>query len=115
MNLQTIKKADEIKLAGISAELENRDGSLFSVTLTDANGTFVKVSQGRYSDIQIMAQAPPKKIKKFALTGKLLGIAPFSEQFDDEFAASTRKSELEKQAGYPENFGLEIVPVEVEE
>lgn len=41
MNLVALKNPKDVKLEGITAECEFRDGSLASCTLTDAKGNYI--------------------------------------------------------------------------
>ena len=115
MNFDVVKTTKEITLEGITVELEKRNTELYSVSFTDSKGNVVKVSKGGYSEIQVLVPATPKKETKYAVTGKVLGVAEYKEVLDTEYEASNRLNEIVKTAGYPSNnAGLEVKPVEVE-
>ena len=115
MNLKRIKKVSEIKLEGVTIDAEYHETNLHSVTITDSKGSLVKISKTDYSEIGMFVTAPPTKVKKWAVTGKLMGIAEINETFDDQFTAGNRKSEIEKQLDYSDKAGIEVKEIEVEE
>jgi hypothetical protein len=116
MKLVTIKNANEVKLAGITCEFETRDGAMRSVTLRDAEGNMLRVAHADYA-MHVLRVAPVKMVKRFRLTGKLLGVADVNEDFETEYAARERLQEIERGAGYEasEKLGLKIEAAEVPE
>lgn len=60
MNLKSVKKIDDVKLAGISLDWIKEDGLCREVRLTDADGfTLVIRSAGGYSDsLKVLRLAP---------------------------------------------------------
>lgn len=60
MNLKSVKKIDDVKLAGISLDWIKEDGLCREVRLTDKDGfTLVIRSGGGYSDsIRVLRLAP---------------------------------------------------------
>ena len=114
MKLSSIKSAKEVTLNGITVELEQRDGSLHAVTLTDTSGNFFRVAKSDYSTMSAYVLSKPEKVKKYQLAGTLKGVAAVSEQFENDFEANARKSEIERQFNYDEGVKIEVTPVDVE-
>lgn len=113
MQLIEVKKANDIVLGGIAVEFEKHNTSLVAVTLRDSDGRLVKIAKGEYGEMVALVPAPPKKIKKFRLSGKFEGLVDVCEDFDSEAAAKDRLREFERVgSGEP---GLKIEAVEVEQ
>jgi hypothetical protein len=92
MNLVTVKKDSDIKLAGVTAEIERADGNIRAVVLKDAAGGMV-VIRGDYG-VSVQVPAPPTMVKKWKLTGSLKGLK-YEEFFDSKYSADVRATELE--------------------
>jgi hypothetical protein len=114
MNYDSVRTNAEVKLSGISVDIEKRGAEIYSITLSDAQGNSVKVAKADYNSIAVLVPALPKKEKKFAVTGKLLGVADVNEVFNEEYEAQGRLNEIVKAASYPDDPGITVEPVEVE-
>jgi hypothetical protein len=115
MNYDSVKISSEVKLEGVTVDIEKRAGNVNSITFTDAAGNTVKVAKDSYSEIAILVPAKPKKETKYAVAGKVLGIAEHKEVFDTQYDAQARLNEILKENNYPDkDAGLEVKPVEVE-
>lgn len=112
MNLRAIKVQSDINLEGIAVEIEKVNQSIRSVTLTDAKGHMVKFHCSYGLEVNVPAE--PVKQTQYAIRGKFLGVADINEQFENEWEATAKLAEIEKAAGYPENSGVKIDPVEVD-
>lgn len=115
MDFKQVKKASEIALEGIAVDMESADGSLRTITLTDGKGGVLRVMRVDYS-MQAYVPAPPKMVKKWALTGKYAGLVDVSETFDTKYDADDRLREYRrKNAGGDDEIGLSVSEVEVPE
>jgi hypothetical protein len=94
MNLKSVKKQDEVKLAGIVVEVEFKDSMPTGVVLRDVAGGALVVRAGQYSGLDVMVPAPPKMVERFRIAGAVKGIK-FVELFESEYAASSRLVDLE--------------------
>lgn len=112
MNLVSIKRTDDMKLEGVQIEAEWRDKQLARVTLTDANGKIVHFALENYC-VRAYVQAPPEKKQAHVVTGAVPTLGtPIREEFDDAYAATVRKHELES-AGVIENASVVIEEIEI--
>lgn len=111
MKMITAKAASDIKLIGITVELEIVDGSPKAAILTDANGNTVKFTQESYSGFRAYVAAPPEMVTKYRLQGEVLGLA-VDETFEKEHEAMHRRNQL--ASGMYNEPELTITPVEVE-
>lgn len=113
MRFKSVKNAKDLALAGIAFEIEQVDGSVQSLSMTDSDGNLVRLSLRSYS-LQIEIPAPPKTVKQWQLSGTVLGL-PVSLNFKNDYEA---KGALEKyrNAAYDVSLvQLEVAPVEVPE
>jgi len=89
-----------------------------SITMEDASGHVMVIQGGSYSnDLDVFVKAPPRKVKKYRLTGELftgsLGLeVKIDETFDDHMDAVARKQGLEQHGG---TFAIAEVEVEAPE
>jgi hypothetical protein len=93
MNFKTIKQASEIKLSGIVAELEKKDGIIAGVTLRDSAGGMLVVKVNNYS-VEVLVPAPPKLVRRYRVRGALADVQ-VDELFEHDFSAKARITELE--------------------
>ena len=112
MNWVSVKNTKEIVLAGISVDAEWRDKTLAAVTLTDVNGSAVRLVLENYA-VRALVPAPAEKKQVHVVTGAVptLG-APIREEFEDAYAATVRKHELEA-AGVIDNAEVKVEEVEI--
>lgn len=112
MNLQTVRNSREMELLGIKIDAEWRDKELVAVTLTDTNGRMLKIAKTDYS-MRAFTPAPPEKKTVHVVSGKVRGIGTeIREQFDDSYAANSRRSEIE-QADVLEAVNVSTEEVEI--
>lgn len=96
MNLQSVKKASDLKLDGVTFDCEYRDKTLSAVTLTDKSGNLVRFVLENYS-VRALVPAPPEKKTVHVVTAKVRSVnAPIREQFDEIHEANERRSELDR-------------------
>lgn len=107
---KSIKKASDITLAGVTAAMELRDGTVHAVTLTDASGKQLRVTVDSYM-LKVFVPEPPKKEQRFRVEGTAAGL-PVSEDFEQRYAADERVRELEEKT--VADTSLKVEPVEVE-
>jgi len=114
MNFVSVKGVKDIQLDGITCEMEKHNGAVKIVTLRDAAGHVLRVC-GDYG-VSVLTLAPPAKVKRWRLSGKLFGLTDISEDFEHEHEARSRRDSYDEAAGYPgEKLGLTIEQIEVEE
>lgn len=101
MKMVKVKSAREIVLQGVRAELETMDGSIKSITLTDAGGRMVKVSQDYYTALLVTVPAPPEFQTKYRVTGRYAGCALDPTACDSE-------QEAEERAASLRNMGVDV-------
>jgi hypothetical protein len=115
MQFITAKKDSDVVLHGVQIEIERRNGSPFAVTFR-SNGNLVKISQGQYSNFEVLVPAPPTKVERFRLSGKFGGLVDVCEDFETEWQANERLREYgRKFQGPDDDCGLSVEKVEVEE
>lgn len=104
------------QIGNVEFRAEYSDGSLRTLTFSVDGKDVLMCGQGRYSDFTANVPAPPKKEKRFVLSGKLLGVSDINEVFEDEYSAKSRKDEIASMAAYPtdEKLGLAIEQTEVD-
>lgn len=103
MKTKTAKKATEILLDGITAELHIVDGTIKGVTLLDRDGRLLTVqNNGWGSGIEVLIPdvTPPKMEKAFRLKGAIK-LIPFDETFKERWAADARLRDLAELADAP--------------
>jgi hypothetical protein len=111
MKLETIKKAEQINLQGITAEAEILDGNVKAYHLTDAAGRRVTFTDNGYCGVRALHPAPPKLVKRWQLAGEFRGLK-VCEAFESEPEARERRNAIED---YPSTPELTITAVEVPE
>lgn len=89
IKFETVKKFSELKLEGITIEVECRDGQPFSITFLDGAGHLIRVARGDYSGMSIMLPEKPKMIKRWAVRGDVYGMKA-DEVFESEYEAQKR-------------------------
>lgn len=112
MNYVTVKHASDIKLAGITVNLEHVNNSLKVVTLTDGKGGLCRFSAGNYESANVTVPAPPKKETRYVLRGELPVVGAIVKQFTEKCEADAAKSEIE--ATYRNDLNLKITKEEIE-
>jgi len=108
---KTVKKASEIVLAGVKVDLDVVDGSVKGLTLTDINGSVLRVSDRAYN-MFIEIPAPPETETKFKLSGTVLNL-PVEKLFDQEYDAECEKDRLSREVRSDDNCVLKVEKVEV--
>ena len=113
MNLKSIKKDSDAKLAGVTVDIDRVDGLIRRISLRDANGGLL-VIQGDYG-VSVSVPEPPKMVKRWKIAGVLAPQRlPFGEDFEDKWTAEARLREL----GFDDHEFVELgglVEVEVPE
>ncbi len=113
MKMTAVKEEKEIRLDGIKAEITKKDHNVIRVVFRDTSGNFVEVGKDGYSDLTILIPAPPEKKKVWNLKGEIAGIK-VNENFDDEYDAKRRRSEIISKLSVDESgFSIEQIEVEV--
>ena len=113
MNLVSIKRTADMQLKGVTIDAEWRDKQLARVTLTDADGKRVHFALENYC-VRAYVNAPPEKKTAHVVEGVVPTLGtPIREEFDDPFAASNRKHELE-MAGAIENAAVVVEEIEIQ-
>ena len=98
MNMKSVKKATEIKLADIAVEIHTKDTSITGVTLKDCIGGSLTIqANGWGSGIEVLIPASPAMVKRWSVAGKLKGIA-FDETFEHEHEALARMTVIGVEA-----------------
>lgn len=87
MRFKSVKSAKDVALAGIAIAIEQVDSSIQSVTFTDVDGRLVRLSLRSYS-LQVEIPEPPKMVKRWHVSGTVLGL-PLSLYFKDERGANS--------------------------
>lgn len=98
MNMATVKKDSEIKLDGVTVEVTRKDGGAVAVTVRDCVGGVLLVQLGQYGGLDVMVPAPPEKVTRWEVTGKIKGIA-FRELFKEEYKALGRIGDFNDMDG----------------
>lgn len=106
------KDSSELLLDGVTIEPVYHNGSLATITFTDAKGRSVKIDE-KYGSLVAMVPAEPKTTDVHVLTGTVpvLG-TPISETFESEYEACKRQTELER-ANVIENAEIKAGTVEI--
>ncbi len=114
MKLKRLKPVPADFLKGVAIETDVRDGSLHGITITDADGRFIKIAMESYS-MYAYEKAPPETVKRWALKGKLLGDIDYYREFEDNYDARRHREKLAEDCGKDaDDLGIECVEVEVE-
>lgn len=111
MEFTSIKNKSEIVLKGVTVEIERHDAVVRAVTLTDANGSVLKINHGDYSGLKVLVPTKPKQVEKFSVAGTVCENVKVDEVFDTEYEAKHRAECLRDQA----TATLTVTPVTVEE
>jgi hypothetical protein len=96
MKFKSVKKASEIKLAGITATLDVVDNSTQSITLDDEEGNSVRIAIRSYN-LYVEVPAPPETEKKYQLVGHVLDL-PVDRVFDEKYEAENERRRLSDAA-----------------
>lgn len=98
MKFKAVKSADEIKLDGVTIELDKTGDTINGLTITDAKGRLLRIAKRNWSDIALEVPAPPETIKMHIVSGDLLGL-PVREQFAESYEATNRASAIRAAGG----------------
>jgi len=115
MKWQTIKKESEVKLEGVTVTFDVHNKQIVTVTLADKNGGVFRISEGKYSGIDILGPAAPVMVDRWKVAGSFLGFTDINELFENEYEANNRVSELKDKAGYPSDFAIKAEKVSIPE
>lgn len=106
MRLEVLKServTSECPLDGVRvAEIRNNQYAMSSITLVDAAGHTMVVEGAEYSgSVRVLVKAPPQKVKKYVLAGRVftgsIGLeVAVNETFDSQADAVNRKQALEQ-------------------
>ena len=112
MNFETVKKTSDVRLEGVSVDFEIHDKGIRSIVIADRAGNLVKIMRGEsYNEtLRVLVPEQPKPVKVHVLAGKLLGITPFREEFEQQYEADSRLSAIKSETGIydAEKLGLAI-------
>jgi len=114
LKLKTIKRADEITLEGITADLVlNEHGTPLRLVLTDVKGKSLYLGV-EYSALSISVEAPPKLVEAYRVEGTLDrdGKVPYAVTFEEEYKANSIKADLTGEMPYAK---LTVTKIEVPE
>ncbi len=112
MKLKRLKPVPADFLKGVTIETDVREGSLHGITITDADGRFIKIALESYC-LYAYEKAPPETVKRWVVEGKLLGVADYYREFDDHYDAKKHLHGIENDCG-TSITGLTLVEREVE-
>lgn len=106
------KTDKQLTLNGVRIEVEHRDKSIFSITLTDDHGAAIKVSRDGSYGVGVYVPAPPEMKKVFELTGSIAGGSiPVALRFESKYQAESKQNEVSGHGA----TDLKIAEVEVAE
>ena len=88
----TPKSAKDVQLDGVTIEIDKKDTSFLSVTLTDKSGHKFRTRYENYS-LSLEVPQPPETKDASVLSGNVMGL-PVRETFEDDYKAHLRKAEL---------------------
>ena len=71
MRMKTVKAANEIRLAGISVELEIVDGVIKGCTLIDGDRGVARFTIRNWSDFHVEIPEPPTMVERFIVRGSM--------------------------------------------
>lgn len=112
MRFIEVKKQSDIKLNGITVDLDVVNETVKGITLRDTAGGILKVVESGYA-ISVQVPAPPKTEKRWRVAGSLLGI-DMCKDFADQYEAKRERDRL--VGGAPESdLKVEEVEVQIEE
>jgi len=97
----TVKKISDVKLEGVTAEATVVDGYTKSVTLTDRNGTILRLALEGHSTLAVTTAAPPVTEQRHAVHIKVLGIEAV-EHFANSYEATSRADHVRAEGGEAE-------------
>lgn len=92
MKWTRMTKPSEVKLEGVTLDIDQTNNSITAITAKDASGNQVKFSLDSYN-LYILVPAAPKMVKKWALRGEYKGLQ-VDELFEYEHEANSRRYEL---------------------
>lgn len=108
--LVSCKKESDIPMSNISLEVV--DNKITAVIITASDGGFVKITKSSsYSEeLRVCKEEPLIEAYEWCLSGKLLGVADFSETFTSDIDASTRLCDIQRETGVydDDRLGLSI-------
>lgn len=114
MRLTKVKTSGDIKLKGVTPEVDTVDGSLKRVRLTDAEGTCVEFCCDSYS-LSCSVKAPPKMVDKWRVSATPEGLPAICELFDDQYAANNRRTDICSKITNLASDDVKVEKVSVEE
>lgn len=103
---RTAKSRQDFTLAGVDTAIEEQNGSVTKVTITDANGKSLSFSS--VYGMTVLVPKEPEKETKHVVTGTIAKV-PVREVFDDSYTALERERELTRAGAE-----VETAPEEVE-
>lgn len=112
IRLQEAKRASQIQLDGIAAELvTDEHDNVQELVLRDSSGHVLRVRYSGFS-VKVYVPAPPKTVKRWAVRGKIPGVRDaVLEYFEHEFQATKRRDQLTELVRV--DAELEVAEVEV--
>lgn len=114
MKFDSVKRADQLKLDGVSFQLEFLDKELTQIVMTDGSGNIVKVAKNGYSYMQAYIPAKPEIEKKWRVSGSVGDIGKVQEDFKNQYDAESRKTAIESDFPYSDKVKIEVAEVDVE-
>ena len=107
----TPKSAKDVQLDGVTIEIDKKDTSFLSVTLTDKSGHKFRTRYENYS-LSLEVPQPPETKDASVLSGNVMGL-PVRETFEDDYKAIQRKGELTRNLDDGQfDLKIETEPVE---
>lgn len=114
MHVKKVDKFAMVQLAGIDVNGLVEGSVIKTLTLRDDKGNVVVVNPGSYGQgLDVLVQIPPPKVKRWALTGTVLGL-PVAELFDALHKAEDRRRELERHSS-DDAMDVKVNEVDVDE
>lgn len=95
MKLEQVKKAEDVKLDGITVIVDKNASGIMNLTLTDAAGNLLRIDQGSYELIKAWVPAAKKTERRFVLTGIVYG-AEYRHGFKTQVEALSMRTKIEE-------------------
>ena len=97
MKWDTVKHSEQIKLSGVDVHLDEVNGAIVGVTVSQPDGAQLRVCKHDYS-ISVLVPAAPTMVERYRVKGKIHEV-PVDEIIDGEYEAKRRAQELTAAGG----------------